>query len=630
MRKDKSVIVQWILSYIFILLIPIVTIFINYFYNMNVIKKEIYNSNKLVLENFADNVDRYIYEQRSFYTFIVSHKSFATLIKRDEKDVWFYNDVSEVYEQITKYDQWRKRMFGLVYMVGTDYVIGKGGSSSYNYYLSLDRTLQEQIDYVEWKDFLSREYQNEFVVNEYLGNGMDELSIVYANSYYLPRTEKTNIFISVPVSEIEKFVKTLNSDTKLVICSDNEPLLTVSNMGTEEIPLETAYMNGNAAFFETSEYMVVREESSEANLTYYLMIPQRDFWEEFQYLRNLFSTSLVLTLLVGIFCVSVLVKRNFKPLSSLHVKITGGEKKGNEFWEIESAYSKLMEEKKVMQKKIHAGEKALKEYYLLSLMKGRSTWLQGSEENVLVSLTEEESIILVAFLLSNIGKDIREQDDLLTVVLDNVFSDLMKGESYYRMEEGQYLFYLFTTYEPENFKKTCMEKCEYLYNLLKERWGIEIIVAVSGWESEMNHVRILYKAVTEALAYKSLINDGGIIDTHVWLKNKGIMNEIIEYIDTHYMDSSLNIGSVADGIGRNSKYISKVFKDETGIGILDYIHNLRIRKAQIMMKSGEHSLEEISEKVGYVSIMTFRRAFVKVVGVAPGRYKNEEKDFVEK
>lgn len=623
MRKNKSVIVQWVLSYLIILLIPVVTIFINYYYSTNMIKQEIYDSNKLVLENLADNVDEYIYEQRSFYAFIVTNNLFATLIKSDKKDAWFYDNVSELYEQIEKYDSWRKKVVSLVYMQETDYVIGKGGSDSRSYYSSLNRTWQQQTDYAEWKDFLSEEYQNEFMVNNYWGNDADDVSIVYANSYYWPGTEKTNVFISVSISEIEKLVKSLSLGTKLILCSGDTPLLAVSSEGIEEIPMETSYMEGNDDFWETSEYMVVREESSEAKLAYYLMIPQRDFWEEFQYLRNLFCVSLILTLLVGIFCASVLARKNFRPLSDLHVKITGGEKKGNEFWEIESAYSKLVEEQQVMQKKVQNGEEALKEYYLLSLMKGRSTWLRSSEEDILVSLEENENIVLIGFLIPNVVKDTGEQDELWAFVLDNMFSDLIKGEIYYRLEDGQYLFYLFKTCDPENFKKSCIERCEYLCILMKEKWGTDVSVAVSGWEDKLDRVRGLYKAVTEALAYKSLIG-GRVIDTHEWLKNKSIMNEIIEYIDLHYMESTLNIGSVADGVGRNSKYISKVFKDETGISMLDYIHNLRIRKAQVMMKTGEYSLEEISESVGYVSIMTFRRAFVKVVGVAPGKYKNEQ------
>lgn len=81
-------------------------------------------------------------------------------------------------------------------------------------------------------------------------------------------------------------------------------------------------------------------------------------------------------------------------------------------------------------------------------------------------------------------------------------------------------------------------------------------------------------------------------------------------------------------LGRNPKYISRVFKEETGEGILDYVNRQRIRKAQVLMRSENMTLEQIGSTVGYASSKTFRRAFQKETGVMPGDYlrdnENEE------
>ena len=70
--KNKSVIVEWIICYIIILLIPIITIFINYFCNVEVIKKETYKSNAMILNNLADNVDKILEEEVRFYEQLLS------------------------------------------------------------------------------------------------------------------------------------------------------------------------------------------------------------------------------------------------------------------------------------------------------------------------------------------------------------------------------------------------------------------------------------------------------------------------------------------------------------------------------------------------------------------------------
>lgn len=88
----------------------------------------------------------------------------------------------------------------------------------------------------------------------------------------------------------------------------------------------------------------------------------------------------------------------------------------------------------------------------------------------------------------------------------------------------------------------------------------------------------------------------------------------------------MNISSIADAIGKKPRYISRVFKEETQEGILDYINNLRISKAKLLLRTEKYTLEEISDMVGYASYKTFRRIFVKLTGVTPGRYGGRQDD----
>jgi two-component system response regulator YesN len=83
---------------------------------------------------------------------------------------------------------------------------------------------------------------------------------------------------------------------------------------------------------------------------------------------------------------------------------------------------------------------------------------------------------------------------------------------------------------------------------------------------------------------------------------------------------------IADSINLSVKYISKLFKMETGQGLLHYIGTVRIQKAKELLNSGKYTLNEISEMVGYVSVKTFRRVFKKIEGVNPSDYKTNDGD----
>ncbi|MDR1637335.1 MAG: helix-turn-helix transcriptional regulator, partial [Treponema sp.] len=93
--------------------------------------------------------------------------------------------------------------------------------------------------------------------------------------------------------------------------------------------------------------------------------------------------------------------------------------------------------------------------------------------------------------------------------------------------------------------------------------------------------------------------------------NGGIFPRVDKFVKEHYTDGNLSLTMIADKVGLSVKYISKLFKMETGQGLLSYIGAVRIQKAKELLGEGRYTLNEISEMVGYTSVKTFRRVFQK-------------------
>ena len=103
-------------------------------------------------------------------------------------------------------------------------------------------------------------------------------------------------------------------------------------------------------------------------------------------------------------------------------------------------------------------------------------------------------------------------------------------------------------------------------------------------------------------------------------ESKDIVLTVRKYVQKNYTDQSLSVSSIADAVNRNPTYLSRVFKESTGEGLLDYINRCRITKARELMQMDQYTLKEISELVGYANIRAFRRAFAKLVGEIPSKY----------
>lgn len=105
-------------------------------------------------------------------------------------------------------------------------------------------------------------------------------------------------------------------------------------------------------------------------------------------------------------------------------------------------------------------------------------------------------------------------------------------------------------------------------------------------------------------------------------EQKDMKAAIIQFVQENYADMNLNVSSIAQHFGVSVSYISKYFKKQCGINLLDYIHTVRIEKAKALMQEGKYTVEEIAQMVGYYSSISFIRAFKKYEKITPGRYMN--------
>ena len=96
----------------------------------------------------------------------------------------------------------------------------------------------------------------------------------------------------------------------------------------------------------------------------------------------------------------------------------------------------------------------------------------------------------------------------------------------------------------------------------------------------------------------------------------------IDYIEEHYGDPGISVGSVAQALNISEGHLSHVFKRETGMTILGYLTRQRIHAAQSLLLTRNFKVYEVCEKVGYRDITYFSSTFKKITGVSPTEFQN--------
>jgi YesN/AraC family two-component response regulator len=107
------------------------------------------------------------------------------------------------------------------------------------------------------------------------------------------------------------------------------------------------------------------------------------------------------------------------------------------------------------------------------------------------------------------------------------------------------------------------------------------------------------------------------------------MNKVLDYIHKRYA-KDLSLEQVAKHIGLSPSYISAMFKRESGINFVPYLHTCRVVKAQqLMNEQPKLPLDKVALQVGYENPRHFFKVFKKYSGLTPGKYREFEADSSE-
>lgn len=108
-------------------------------------------------------------------------------------------------------------------------------------------------------------------------------------------------------------------------------------------------------------------------------------------------------------------------------------------------------------------------------------------------------------------------------------------------------------------------------------------------------------------------------------KEQHLADSILSYIDSNFSDFNLNLSSIADKFGYNSKYISRVFRQSTGTTFSNYLKHTRLKHAIFLMEQGLTSVKNIALLSGYNDPLYFSNVFKKEIGIPASEYIKQNK-----
>lgn len=107
-------------------------------------------------------------------------------------------------------------------------------------------------------------------------------------------------------------------------------------------------------------------------------------------------------------------------------------------------------------------------------------------------------------------------------------------------------------------------------------------------------------------------------------EEQGFVQRVQHYLQIHHT-RKVTIQELCEVFFCSRSYISHEFKKHTGIGINEYMNEMRIRDAKTMLRHTQLTIGDIAVAVGFSGSNYFTNVFTEAVGLSPREYRKNHR-----
>ena len=514
MKKNRSILWQWTISYLTLIIIPILSIFITYYHNEKNLRQEYINAFELTLDNLNTVLDNYVADMKGYQNYIINTDHFNSMRNADVIDANFHYHSYKLQTALSLYTTANTGLNCAIYYDTTNFISASNTSCSADRYYSWLNIKSSLIpDFESWTSFITAHYTNDYFVSTSLSTD-DNPCLVYARTFTRGEQKYSTIFVTVKLSKLLSLLKFLPDGTYYVLQSAGDQLCFFNNNGivalaADDKPLSFVIREDGRAVFQEGCVSLASTNEHE-NLNCYLVFSEEVINTSLHGVRTNFYITLSLTLILCLFGILILLRTNYRPITALLYKFNAANTNRNEYVSLANSYDSLLNDYHAASLTVQHNKREIENSRLLSILKGRTLqndWLTGFHSK----------IALISFMIHPTDQQKLEYDELIFFVIDNIFSELFEGYKFYHIEDGYFIFYLFDLEEPpadhkleipsSSWHDFAIRQVDYLCSLLNDKWNVPVVGAVSDIVENLNHCKFLYRQTMECF---ELQRDAGI------------------------------------------------------------------------------------------------------------------------
>lgn len=628
----NKVIYSWIVSSLGTIAIIIFSMLLVIMWTVNAVSNEITALSIGTTKSFKKTIDdRFsMMEKVSIEAFY--DQTNISLARMKKKEDFFCERVFQFQQRLNSYVRANEFIDSIyIYYPKSGYVVGDSGIFPiYCYYLIMNLSSGNGMfaeGYEEWSSIIT-DANN---VGYFLASIGNKTNIYYRTQFWggVNAQERPAIIAQVSLKTLKSILQSAVLDEKLgmaaILTGKNK---VVSHGGNEyfiddinEIP----YFDKKSSIYkrwESKNKMIVQIPSEKTGFIYLTVTEKGDVLKKAYDIRNVLYISLLSCLILGGLLAVLMSRLCNRPLESI-VSLLGTEfdkeYKGNEYDVIRQYIDNMSRQSGETLERLEQQHQLLGMAFVFRLLNEK---LLG-EQNIF-RIAKQYNI---EFEYPCFGIAIQCRGSTGNLILaaktENNISILNQN--------SKKLFVLYCEIEGRNVyllnceSEVCREEIkQFLYTEIEH---LSTGIAVGGIYNEATHIPESYQEALSILDDKNpdvVFYSKNEESTYVEPCNAGfsIADKTKHIIDEQYSNSELGLFLISEILGVSNSYISKIFKKQFGLGVIEYLNRVRVHKAKQLIGSGNMNIKDIAIKVGFTSDIHFIRVFKKYEQTTPGKYKN--------
>ncbi|WP_262678206.1 helix-turn-helix domain-containing protein [Paenibacillus sp. J5C2022] len=108
-------------------------------------------------------------------------------------------------------------------------------------------------------------------------------------------------------------------------------------------------------------------------------------------------------------------------------------------------------------------------------------------------------------------------------------------------------------------------------------------------------------------------------------KQRACRKETLQIIEILHdrIHEKITLDMLANAVNLNASYLCRIFKQDTGKSMFQYINELKVNYAVQLLKQKDVRVKEVAYKVGIDNPFYFNRLFKKMIGLSPSEFRKK-------